>query len=243
MRVSNKRDVDDEQQVPPPFPVYLVEAYEAMLRHARTYDETDDALPLVRGLGVGCEALSRLAEDSQFWGLVNSLASASSDDEGIGSDDDALDEVVEVERHLLTQVGMAPRYVALLLESADVAANAFRAARGSGDQVRLRDAAKTLREQIRALAAETCREWENNRRALQPVSTPSGPRHAPAEVSRPGRLRRLLKRGALVVGGAIMIGVDGVAAAHLVIPPNVALWSGDIGAGLVVAGVVGQSSG
>lgn len=227
-----------------PSPTYLIEAYEAMCGCIRRFDESADGRQLARALNVGCEALSRLGEDSGFWLAVENMPRGESGRlYGDSSVDDVLGDIFEAERHILTQAGMSPRYVAQLLDQIEVAERAWMAGRGvpPSDRPSLIETAPTIRDGIRELANETCRQSDAHRQLLIPAQPVSTEPPAPTKVAGASRLRAFLKAPVLIVGGAIAISGDIVAALHQALDHGSAETSAELGFSTILAGLFGKA--
>ena len=200
---------------------YLVRTYEELQRDLQAYDVAGDVRKLLLALELGCEAMNALVGDD----ILAQLESVEVRSEF------EIESLLEAERHLLTQGGLAPRYVALLLNDLELAERAYRV---SGDVQVRQDALKQLRTGFQQLADETCATWRANERALTPTNATHSP---PVETEHPhGLLRRVVRRVALVVGGLVVVVADGIATAHG-LPAEMGAVSVEIGTGLVVVGL------
>lgn len=210
------------------FPTYLLDVYESISAKLALYDETSDGRQLLRALNVGCEGLQRLAADSSFWDL---LADHQASSDGLREPDDLddwLGELLGAERHLLTQAGMAPRAVALLLNEVEL----YVRARDQGQDM---PPTTQLQSAIGALADATCEEWTRLRPFLQPSSPPpSAPPPLPLE-DMPRRLGPFVGRVVKVVGGSVFVALDLIAGAHG-FPPELTGYSVQIGGGMIWTG-------
>jgi hypothetical protein len=227
-----------------PSPTYLIEAYEAMSRSIEQFDETGDGRQLARALGVGCESLSRLGEDSGLWAAVQDMQRVEAGRlYGDSEVDEIFGRILEAERHILTQAGMSPRYVAQLLDQIEVAERAWMAGRGgsSSDRPSLIDSAPNIREGIRELASETCRESDAHRQFLIPDQPVSPDPPAPIKVGGASRIRAIVKAPLLVVGGAIAISGDIIAALHQALDHGSAETSAEMGFSTIMSGLFRKS--
>jgi hypothetical protein len=219
----------------PRLPSYLVDAYEGLQRNLDLYDLERDERALVRALFIGCEQLNRFAEDSTFWDDLGDIWADSAERDFVVDID--MDLVLDSERDLLTQAGMEPRYVAVLLDQVEVSEAAWRASQRTSDlEMQPARSLEDLRERVRSLASATCDEWQRHSDRLQPTVQIST---LPQQIERPGRLRRIVKRVVLVVAGGVLVGVDVVAGAHGVISPDVVSASAEAGFRVMTTGTGG----
>jgi hypothetical protein len=222
-----------------PLLVYLSSTVEALGSFITAYDDAPNDDPqrlryLVRALHEACLGLSRFAEDSLFWDELAVQAPNSSLLRSGSNLDEGLEQLIDAEQHLLTQAGMPPRYVAILLNDVETAVRTLLTSDGDFEDAKV--AAERLHGRVRSLANETCNRWHENEAAIKPSQKPGGAVDSPRLSASPSRLRRLAKRAFLVLGGAVVVTIDAVAGAHGAIPDSIAGASAGAGFSLMTAG-------
>jgi hypothetical protein len=214
------------------FPTYILDGYELIAAHLALYDETNDGRQLLRALRVGCERLQQLEADSGFWDLLSGYPGSSDTLQRPNDLDGWLGELLDAERQLLTQAGMAPRAVAVLLHEVELCIRAW------SDNSNVPSVSE-LRDAVVDLANATCQEWERLRSRLQPI-IPPGPEPLPSVSDLPSRLPPFVRRAGIVLGGSAMAAANLAIAAHFPPLTPLAEVSVQAGARLIWAGGRGR---
>lgn len=214
------------------FPTYLLDAYEAITSQLAAYDETGDDRQLIRALRSGCIHLQQLVADTTFWTLLADHKASSEALPKPGDLADLLGPLIEAERYLLTQVGMSPRAVAVLLNEVELAA---RTGGGSDDMP-----TAELQSAMGALAEVTCAEWNRNKSLLRPMWPPTPDTPPPSgDLQNSRRVRTYVVRTAKVLGGGVVVVLNVIMGAHG-LPAPLAGYSVQVGGGIIWDGVRGE---